>query len=215
MILLFLCIPAVFFAKPFWKIQRHKLDSQTLQKEMNALWQDKYSPIGMELYEDQMYVLYINYQAFASDYFLEVIDLDSQDEESLPRKLNERMENAYIPMAISVYKDQLYLIYLKSPMAVLEWDLLPLPDSYEDQEALLNEKGESGLAPLAITAGAGQKFVLMARLQDWEVKEWLLKSYQPESKNLKDGLNEAIKNDWIPWGLMMNKDEWVVLYIRQ
>ncbi len=214
LLILFIYLPVLSFAQPFWQLRTHSLESQTIQREMDKMWKDKYLPVGMELYQQQLILLYINMPDIAEDYFMEVLDLETIGESGIVDSINKRLEASYIPSALSVRNNQLYIIYIKTSWDIAQWELLTLPDSYQKQEDLINQKTRAGFIPMALSSASPIKYLLCVQIYDLEVKEWLLKSYLPQPDKLASQIDAAVAKNWVPWGLMMNKEEIEVLYLK-
>lgn len=212
--LLLFILPLSVFAAPFWQLKSHSLDSQIIQREMAKMWQSGYVPLGMEIYENQLVLLYVQMKDIAADYFLEVLDVRTLGQNGIAEALTRRMNMSYLPQALCLNQDLLYVIYLKTEWEISQWELLSLPPGYTQQEEMINAKSREGYLPMAVTETGGQRFLLCVQLYGLQPKEWLLKSVSPDPESLRSQIESSVAKNWIPWGILLSPEEHVVLFLK-
>lgn len=203
------------FAKAYWKIEAHPYDNTKIKAEINAMWDDGYLPVGLSVDgEETVYILYINDSSLPYDnWILRTYDLDMSSEK-LSKKITDTLDEGWIPMGMSRNSDTLYLIYLKAESGVDAWRIAPSENTYKSIEETIGKWAKEWYIPCGISGWDKNVNTMLLKIPTTTAKSWVLREYKLTTAKVTEGIDKAVDQGWVPWGLMLRWETAFVLYLK-
>jgi hypothetical protein len=195
-------------------LERHSTDPQELEKQMDAMWNRGFAPVGMEMIRNGKdagaWVLYT--QREGSEYRAwSLVEYDS--EKDLEADLNRALKDGWTPFDLSLDGDRAWVLYLRLENDADGWKI----DSARDMKELENDirkRAEEDSIPVGLSTDENDDIhALFLHIPGHDISEWKIQSYADIPSMEKD-LDTLTSQGWQPYGFMLRERKLHVLLLK-
>ena len=191
------------------------MDDQVVQN-ISGVIDDGFAPVGMDIRDDEISMLYASSTEVIFDRWIirEFTELDNLNDE-----FSAFLVAGWTPMDISKTASGLSVLFVQGDQQqeILGWRMHEI--SAADPEAvieILDRYRERGFLPYGVTLDQENNEFWFLLLQfdqpaDTEIRRIALNAFTNE--NVREGINEDIRNNLLPWGLARGNEGSFVLYV--
>lgn len=199
-----------------WILADHRLD-QTLEREISAIIQEGYTPVGMDRTAEGISILYLLSEAVLFDRWIihEFTDLSVLNDE-----FSAFLVNGWLPMGFSKDGDSITTFFVRSEdVEFIGWRMHQI--SVGDMQAVFDVVEsylQQSYVPFGISIDDTDNQVWLLFLEtkatlvrDGAVTNVLINAF-PED-GIVDGVNNDVINGALPWGMSRGREASFFLYL--
>lgn len=196
-----------------WDLQPHGTEIPEALEAIAERVDGGFLPVGLE-YEPGRPITVVYTQNINAP-ISEVSIVTIEDLAELEERMNELLRSGNTPMGMARHDGGLTLLTVRSTIPMQSWGLLTVPLNVQSIERAIRSQEARGFSAWALSDYQGDAWILFMRESD-EAPERsaVVQSYLLDADNYIPGIDSAVSNRLIPWGLTINEGEIFVQYTR-
>ena len=195
-----------------WALYDFALDSASIQSGISKIVaRDQLIPVGIESLQTQMSVLLVSNAAVGATAW----KIESYANADLFKAgMNDHLAQGYTPVDVSQERQYLSVLYLKLQSGTDEWFWNVMNNKPESVRQEIDKKVSQGWIPIGITMLDQRYAVLFVKSDAIRVTHWAIKVLPMERESLIAGINEKIREGYLPWGFLAGKERANIVFLR-
>ena len=195
-----------------WALYDFALDSASIQSGISKIVaRDQLIPVGIESLQTQMSVLFVSNAAVGATAW----KIESYANADLFKAgMNDHLAQGYTPVDVSQERQYLSVLYLKVQSGTDEWFWNVMNNKPEAVRQEIDKRVSQGWIPIGITMLDQRYAVLFVKTDAIRVTHWAIKVLPMERESLIAGINEKIREGYLPWGYLAGQERANIVFLR-
>lgn len=195
-----------------WALYDFALDSASIQSGISKIVaRDQLIPVGIESLQTQMSVLFVSNAAVGATAW----KIESYANADLFKAgMNDHLAQGYTPVDVSQERQYLSVLYLKLQSGTDEWFWNVMNNKPEAVRQEIDKRVSQGWIPIGITMLDQRYAVLFVKTDAIRVTHWAIKVLPMERESLIAGINEKIREGYLPWGYLAGQERANIVFLR-
>ena len=195
-----------------WALYDFALDSASIQSGISKIVaRDQLIPVGIESLQTQMSVLFVSNAAVGATAW----KIESYANADLFKAgMNDHLAQGYTPVDVSQERQYLSVLYLKLQSGTDEWFWNVMNNKPEAVRQEIDKRVSQGWIPIGITMLDQRYAVLFVKTDAIRVTHWAFKVLPMERESLIAGINEKIREGYLPWGYLAGQERANIVFLR-
>ena len=195
-----------------WALYDFALDSASIQSGISKIVaRDQLIPVGIESLQTQMSVLFVSNAAVGATAW----KIESYANADLFKAgMNDHLAQGYTPVDVSQERQYLSVLYLKLLSGTDEWFWNVMNNKPEAVRQEIDKRVSQGWIPIGITMLDQRYAVLFVKTDAIRVTHWAIKVLPMERESLIAGINEKIREGYLPWGYLAGQERANIVFLR-
>ena len=196
-----------------WQIVRTGADLEALERTVSALVRDGYVPVGLDLSEERGVAVLVTRSPLLTSGSWRIHEASSP--ERATEEFTALIEAGYLIMDVSISGDSIVGLFSMSPAVVGGWRIVQSAPNFFDANAVVTRFQTDGFTAWGVSAAPEGIWHLMVRFVGDRRYQTILVGVPaaPEEETVT-ALTGLVAEGWIPWGLSIREDEYLVRLIR-
>jgi|GEM_PF-955998 len=199
-----------------WILDWYKTgDRDFLSNEITKKANQGYLPVGIEVAPDpngqivSLYVLYINDQTLGiTAWYLNTYTNDV----ALENGINAMGKENFVPKEVAYYRGTYYVLFLKFRNSASAWTIQNAVYSNQGLSSTINKYDAMGYVPFGYTLVKGALSLLFVKIPLNTSAAWNVQVYNGLNE-MKRGISSRYGQGWSPWALLIDGNDYVVMYL--
>lgn len=195
-----------------WALYDFALDSASIQSGISKIVaRDQLIPVGIESLQTKMSVLFVSNAAVGATAW----KIESYANADLFKAgMNDHLAQGYTPVDVSQERQYLSVLYLKLQSGTDEWFWNVMNNKPEAVRQEIDKRVSQGWIPIGITMLDQRYAVLFVKTDAIRVTHWAIKVLPMERESLIAGINEKIREGYLPWGYLAGQERANIVFLR-
>jgi len=121
-------------------------------------------------------------------------------------------QEGFVPKEIAYYDGTYYVLFLKFANAASAWTIQNAVYSNQGISSTINRYDAQGYVPFGFTLNRGTLNLLFVKIPLNSLSAWKVEVYNGLT-DMKQGISNKYAQGWSPWGILIDGNQFIILYL--